>query len=388
MNQFLKDNNIQAEDVWRVALAGGSCSIPYIGERIEKMFPGKVFSDMDLSTLVAMGAYTVAASIGGGMTTNKPKISDILSHSLGVKADNAFSEMLPRYSPYPLTYTKTFTTSKNNQKSVSIEIYETKDMGGEDKRNLANCELLGLFTLSNIRKAKKGEVKIDVTFEYDDSRILKVTARDQDTGATQDLIIEYDKKEIQRKLDETSFVEPMNIFFAIDASGSMGGSKMNNTKLAARNLIENVIDLSIHKAGIVSFGINSVARMECKLTHNKNQLLTAVDSLWAYGGTPLAEALEMIDGEFQSGENNYVICLTDGMPNSVQKSYQAADQLKNHGVTILSVGAGISGDANATNVLKNISSQRENGTPFLWLTDNVNEISEIFEQIIGEISEM
>lgn len=388
MNQFLKDNNIQADDIWRVALAGGSCSIPYIGERIQEMFPNKVFSDMDLSTLVAMGAYTVAASIGGGMTTNKPKISDILSHSLGVKADNAFSEMLPRYSPYPLTYTKTFTTSKNNQKSVSIEIYETKDMGGEDKRNLANCELLGLFTLSNIRKAKKGEVKIDVTFEYDDSRILKVTARDQDTGATQDLIIEYDKKEIQRKLDETSFVEPMNIFFAIDASGSMGGSKMNNTKLAARNLIENVIDLSIHKAGIVSFGINSVARMECKLTHNKNQLLTAVDSLWAYGGTPLAEALEMIDGEFQSGENNYVICLTDGMPNSVQKSYQAADQLKNHGVTILSVGAGISGDANATNVLKNISSQRENGTPFLWLTDNVNEISEIFEQIIGEISEM
>lgn len=388
MNQFLKDNNIQAEDVWRVALAGGSCSIPYIGERIEKMFPGKVFSDMDLSTLVAMGAYTVAASIGGGMTTNKPKISDILSHSLGVKADNAFSEMLPRYSPYPLTYTKTFTTSKNNQKSVSIEIYETKDMGGEDKRNLANCELLGLFTLSNIRKAKKGEVKIDVTFEYDDSRILKVTAQDQDTGATQNIVIEYDKKEIQRKLDETSFVEPMNIFFAIDASGSMGGSKMNNTKLAARNLIENVIDLSIHKAGIVSFGINSVARMECKLTHNKNQLLTAVDALWAYGGTPLAEALEMIDGEFQSGENNYVICLTDGMPNSVQKSYQAADQLKNHGVTILSVGAGISGDANATNVLKNISSQRENGTPFLWLTDNVNEISEIFEQIIGEISEM
>ena len=102
----------------------------------------------------------------------------------------------------------------------------------------------------------------------------------------------------------------------------------------------------------------------------------------------MAEALEMIDGEFQSGENNYVICLTDGMPNSVQKSYQAADQLKNHGVTILSVGAGISGDANATNVLKNISSQRENGTPFLWLTNNVNEISEIFEQIIGEISEM
>lgn len=388
INQFLKNNNIQADDIWRVALAGGSCSIPYIGERIQEMFPSKGFADMNLSTLVVMGAYTVAASIGGGMTTNKPKISDILSHSLGVKADNAFSEMLPRYSPYPLTYTKTFTTSKNNQKSVSIEIYETKDMGEEDKRNLANCELLGLFTLSNIRKAKKGEVKIDVTFEYDDSRILKVTARDQDTGATQDLIIEYDKKEIQKKLDETSFVEPMNIFFAIDASGSMGGSKMNNTKLAANNLIENVIDFSIHKAGIVSFGINSQARMECKLTHNKNQLLMAVDALWAYGGTPLAEALEMIDGEFQSGENNYVICLTDGMPNSVQKSYQAADQLKNHGVTILSVGAGISGDANATNVLKNISSQRENGTPFLWLTNNVNEISEIFEQIIGEISEM
>lgn len=382
--RFMENNNITPESVWRVALAGGSCSIPYIGEKIEEIFPGKVYSDLDLATLVVRGAYTVSSAIYGGMSTNKPTITDILSHSLGVKADGKFSEMLPRGSKYPTSYTRTFSTSKDNQKSVNIEIYETKDIANEDRRNLENSELLSFFTLNNIRKGKKGEVKIDVTFEYDDSRILKVSAVDQFTHAYEEVVIEYDKHELQKKIDSTK-PEPMNIFLSIDASGSMSGSKMKSAIRAAKNIINNVIDLSYNRVGISSFGINNKAEIG-KLCQNKEYLNKTIDQLYADGGTPLAESLALISEEFYYNGNNFVIILTDGAPDNESSAKAQADKLKSKGVTVISVGAML--NANTKKFLEGISSKRSNGTPYLWLTDNINSITEIFEQIIGEISEL
>lgn len=382
---FMKENNITANDVWRVALAGGSCSMPYIREKIEELFPGKVYSDEDLSTLVVKGAYTVAASIGSGMTVNKPKITDILSHSLGVKADGLFSEMLPRYSKYPQSYTKTFKTSKDNQKSVVIEIYETKDIGNEDKRDLNNCELLGMFSLNNIRKAKKGEVKIDVTFEYDDSRILKVVARDQQTGITENIVIEYDKNEIQNKIEETH-VEPMQIFLAIDASWSMRLEKIKSAKTAALNLVSNVIDLFVNKVGIISFGISSKAQIECNLCNNLQMLKNAINQIEADATTPLDQALELAAKEFKPNENNYIILLTDGYPDNKETAYAASNKLKKMGVKIITVGVQL--NSRTKEFVYKICSVRDNGKPYLWLTDDIDSISEIFEQIIGEISEL
>lgn len=394
VDSFLKENNITPDDVWRVALAGGTCSMPYIGEKMEKMFPNKVYSDQDLSTLVVKGAYTVAAA-SEGMTADPPKIRDILSHSLGIKADGAFNEMLPRFTEYPTKYQRNFYTVKDNQSTVVIEVYETKDMANEDKKDLNNCDLLGMFSLTDLPKAKKGEVEITVTFEYDESRILKVTAENKMTGKTEDIIIEYNKKEIQKKLAESK-TEPMNIFLAIDASYSMNSrNKLESAQNAAHNLINNVIDLSNNRVGIISFGIKNDAKVECELCNDEKMLNKAINDLKADGSTPLAEALELAYENLPQGENNYVICLTDGKPYSSKASsnrsyektvYSAADKLKNSGTVILNVGVEISSDNKAQMILDRISSRREDGTPYIWLTEDVDRISEIFVQIFGEIS--
>ena len=381
--RFMDNNNITPESVWRVALAGGSCSIPYIGEKIEEIFPGKVYSDLDLATLVVRGAYTVSSAIYGGMSANKPVITDILSHSLGVKADGKFSEMLPRGSKYPTSYTRTFSTSKDNQKSVNIEIYETKDIANEDRRDLSNSELLSCFALSNIRKGKKGEVKIDVTFEYDESRILKVSAVDQFTHAHEEIVIEYDKHELQKKLD-AAVPEPMNIFLSIDTSGSMRGRNLDNAKKAAKNIVNNVVDLSYNKIGIAEFGYKT--GVDLPLSNNVQQLNDVIENLYASGGTPLSQSLDTIRNEFKKGENNFVIILTDGAPDSMNAAKTQADKLKSDDVTVISVGTGL--NSRTKEFLREISSRRSNGEPYLWLTDDVDSITEIFEQIIGEISEL
>merc|ERR1712070_1029908 len=55
-------------------------------------------------------------------------------------------------------------------------------MGGERPKTRDN-HLLGEFHIANIEQARRGEPKVEVTFELDTNGILKVTARDKKTGA-------------------------------------------------------------------------------------------------------------------------------------------------------------------------------------------------------------
>ncbi len=66
---------------------------------------------------------------------------------------------------------------------------------------------LGTFTLHNIRKAPKGEVKLDVIFDIDVNGILKVTAVEKGTDNKGDIVIEnttgrLTKEEIEKMVHD------------------------------------------------------------------------------------------------------------------------------------------------------------------------------------------
>jgi molecular chaperone DnaK len=60
---------------------------------------------------------------------------------------------------------------------------------GEDKRATRN-ELLGQFMLTGIEPAPRLEPKIEVCFQLDEDGILHVKARDQRTGAAQEITVQ------------------------------------------------------------------------------------------------------------------------------------------------------------------------------------------------------
>jgi hypothetical protein len=84
--------------------------------------------------------------------------------------------VIERNTPVPIEQTRTFTTFQDDQESVQIRVYQ-----GESRVANEN-ELLGQFEFSGFRKARRGEVAIDVTFEINADGIVNVTARDQETG--------------------------------------------------------------------------------------------------------------------------------------------------------------------------------------------------------------
>src|SRR5208282_5079331 len=92
-----------------------------------------------------------------------------------------FEELIPQNTTVPTHRTKIFTTSRENQTAVKIVV-----MQGESERADAN-ELLGEFILTGLRRAPKGTVEIEVTFEINADGIVSVHAKDLETAKEQSI---------------------------------------------------------------------------------------------------------------------------------------------------------------------------------------------------------
>jgi ribosomal protein L12E/L44/L45/RPP1/RPP2 len=132
-------------------------------------------TDVDPDEVVALGAAIHAASLvdqGGDAY-----LLDVTPLSLQVGVAGGLSEpVIERNTPVPIEQTRTFTTARDDQESVTIRVFQ-----GESREASEN-ELLGQFEFSGFQRARRGEVEIDVTFEIDTDGIVNVTASDKSTG--------------------------------------------------------------------------------------------------------------------------------------------------------------------------------------------------------------
>jgi molecular chaperone DnaK len=122
---------------------------------------------------------------------------DVTPLSLAVETVGGFCQVIvPRNSPVPAERSRIFSTARDDQEAVELRICQ-----GESPR-FADNQLLGTLVLDGIRKARRGEVRIEVTFLLDASGILDVRATDLDTQRVQSARIQlqggFDPAEIER----------------------------------------------------------------------------------------------------------------------------------------------------------------------------------------------
>ena len=191
-------NKFTKADIKHVYLVGGSCYIPKVRQIIEDYFGFPANSEGGIEEQVAQGAAKIADGYNSPSYSNDGEIvdpfsnfiEDITSHSMGIKIHDdklgdKFSELIPVGTPYPCSKHDNFTTVYDNQSEVTIEVYEKTNKRASDAMSgyESNFELYGSFILSGIELASKGKPRILVTFNYDLSRTLCVTAEDSNTGA-------------------------------------------------------------------------------------------------------------------------------------------------------------------------------------------------------------
>lgn len=335
------DNSKQFKigDIGKIILAGGTCYIPLIGETIEKMFGIEPESDLEKSMLVAYGAAHFARWKNGGVEGDVAfTLQGIIPHSLGVeivnqKREYIFEKILTKGLKYPCSGSKNFTTSFDNQTQVDINVYEA----GNDAENQAdiNChKLYGTLTLDGIAPKPKGVPTIKVTFDYDDNQNLTVTALDMQTGDSETKAIKSGQKVEQKK------EAPVDLMLLLDISGSMSSDDVYQAKRASLKLVNEMIDLSVHRMGVISF--ESRAHLLCHLTHDSNQLRRVITNIPdSGGGTDMVDALQKSENELRNSVNEKVILMmTDGYPNSNSATLNLANRLTRQGYQIYAIGVG------------------------------------------------
>lgn len=377
---FSENDSLQIGQIDRVILAGGSCYIPKIKEDVEQIFGKSTDTLLDRSKMVVIGAAFIADS-WDDVVHHK----DIISHSLGIETLRedgklVLSKLLLRGQKYPDSAKHVFTTTVDNQERVSITIYEA----GSDKEDVEEIEtvdrdnqkirvhdLYGSFELTGIQRAPKGVPQISVEFEYDRSRLLTVTAEDLVTGAKKKIVV---TKGMSAK--SPAHVDPVDFVLLIDTSGSMRGDPINQAKRASIDLVSNIIDLNVHRVGIIGF--DEKAKKISPLSNEKGALIMSIDRLDTFGGTHMDLAISMgtdiLDG---SPRKKVLMIVTDGKPHSAGKTTEAANAAKRAEIDIITIAAGSSAKKE---YLDTLASKRE----FAFSIQNMGQLSEIFKTAVAQ----
>ncbi|HYP88376.1 MAG TPA: Hsp70 family protein, partial [Polyangiaceae bacterium] len=106
-----------------------------------------------------------------------PVLVDVTPLTLAVETVEGFCDsIIARNTTVPCSRTREFVTAADNQTSVRVRVSQ-----GESKRFGENT-LLGEVELSGLRPARRGDVRIAVSFALDASGMLVVSAKDVGTG--------------------------------------------------------------------------------------------------------------------------------------------------------------------------------------------------------------
>jgi len=205
----MKDADVAPEEIDKVILVGGSTRIPVVQECFQQIINKEFFKGINPDECVAMGAAIQASNI-----TEKTGLVlvDVTPLTLGIEIEGGvFAPIIPRNTPIPCSKTRMFTTIGDNQTTVEVKIFQ-----GERKKAEHN-KLLGNFTLTGIRLARKGEPKIEVKFEIDVDGVVHVSAQDLDTNQKQEIRItgssSLSDQEVDRLVKEAQEYEETDEYF-------------------------------------------------------------------------------------------------------------------------------------------------------------------------------
>ena len=375
-----ESKKFQKQDINRLVLAGGSCYIPYIREKLAEMFPDLVDDgEAERAMLVAYGAAHYAAAIMNGTRINRVSI---VAHSFGVMTwdehsrEKILSKIIAKGVSYPCHGSDVFTTTVDNQTEIPVLVYEAGN-DNEDKAEIGYHKFYGSIMLDGITPAPKGTARILVAFNYDGNRNLTVTATE--VGADNTPCGKTEEQKLRRgekiELPESA---PLDIILLIDKSGSMRGEELTEAKRASHKLVDEMVDFSAHRLSIVAFGDD--AELRSGLTNQPELLVPAIDGIEAYGGTNMMSAFEYGAKLLaNSGSRERVmIMVTDGYPNTRQKTIQVAQNIKSQGIRLIAIGVGSGVDLDFLTQLVGAENAKQ--------LDNMHELTEAFRSVMQMIT--
>ena len=186
----LNDAGIAASELSKVLLVGGSTRIPAVQEKVRQLTGIIPSKNINPDECVAQGAAIQADTLAGhALQTVSGKgggilLLDVTPLSLSIETVGGIAtRLVERNSTLPIHYSQVFSTAASFQRSVEIHVLQGERPMARDNKTI------GKFQLNGIKLAPAGVPQIEVPFDIDANGILKVSARDLDTGKEQSITI-------------------------------------------------------------------------------------------------------------------------------------------------------------------------------------------------------
>jgi molecular chaperone DnaK len=174
----LKDAGLRPNDIENIVLVGGMTRMPKVREITRRMFGKEPFPGVNPDESVAAGAAIQASVLKGNI--RDILLLDVTPFSLGIRTEGGmFTKIVEKNSTIPVRKSEIFSTAKDNQTFVRIQVYQ-----GE-KPMAADNKLIGTFDLVGIPPAPREIPQIEVAFDVDANGIVRVSATDLATGKEQ-----------------------------------------------------------------------------------------------------------------------------------------------------------------------------------------------------------
>ena len=178
----LTDAKIEKSEISEILLVGGQTRMPLVQKKVAEFFGKEARKDLNPDEAVAVGA-AIQGSVLSGDTTDV-LLLDVTPLTLGIETLGGVSTpLIEKNTTIPTQKSQTFSTAEDNQTAVTVHVIQ-----GERTQASQN-KSLGQFNLTDIPPAQRGTPQIEVSFDLDANGILNVSAKDNNTGKEQSIVI-------------------------------------------------------------------------------------------------------------------------------------------------------------------------------------------------------
>ena len=180
----LKDAGLNASELSKVLLVGGSTRIPAVQDKVKQLTGHEPNKSLNPDECVAIGASIQGGKLAGDAGAGDILLLDVTPLSLSIETmGGVATRLIERNTTIPTRKSQIFSTAADNQSAVDINVVQGERQFAKDNKSL------GQFRLDGIPPARRGVPQIEVTFDIDANGIVNVSAKDLGTGREQHITI-------------------------------------------------------------------------------------------------------------------------------------------------------------------------------------------------------
>ena len=184
VQRALSDAGLQASELSKVLLVGGSTRIPAVQDKVRQLTGHEPSKSLNPDECVALGASVQGGKLAGDAGAGDILLLDVTPLSLSIETMGGIAtRLIERNTTIPTKKSQIFSTAADNQTAVDINVVQGERQFAKDNKSL------GQFRLDGIPPARRGVPQIEVTFDIDANGIVNVSAKYLGTGKEQHITI-------------------------------------------------------------------------------------------------------------------------------------------------------------------------------------------------------